>query len=53
MSLTLVLSTLLLAFLVYAVFVIFCSRNRETNTDINDFIVDTGEGKMYLNRPRL
>jgi len=44
MSLTLAVSTLLLAFLVYAVFVIFCRRNKEKNTNINDFIVDAEEG---------
>ena len=43
--LTLVVSTLLLAFLVYAVFVLFWNKNEEEDTDINNFIVDAGEGE--------
>ena len=41
----LVVSTLLLAFLVYAVFVLFWNKNEEEGTDINNFIVDAGEGE--------
>ena len=43
--LALIVSTLLLAFLVYAVFVLFWNKNEEEDTDINNFIVDAGEGE--------
>ena len=49
----LVVSTLLLAFLVYAVFVLFWNKNEEENTDINNFIVDVGEGECIASSTKV